>query len=117
MKFPDWSRRPPSPRGIHFGEAAARWAEPRFNAELRPVAAYVADVLCEHVGLTFAELEPQSVLITDLRIDEETPEFIMALEEDLGFAISDADCLTLNTISELVSYLYARLQSASGRRT
>ena len=111
----DWfhrSHRPKTPRGLHFGQAATLWAEPRFTPELRPVAAYVAETLCEQVGLTLSQLEPHSIFLTDLQIDEETPELVMALEEDLGFSIPDADCRELNTISDLVCYLHARLQSA-----
>ena len=86
-----------------------RWAALRFPSELREVAAFVADTLCEQVGLELHELEPQSVFQTDLRMDEEVPEFIMALEEDLGFAIPNADCRTLNTIFDLVGCLHQRL--------
>ena len=50
-------------------------------------------------------------------MDEEVPEFIMALEADVGFTIPDADCRALRTVSDLVSYLHHRLLSTNIHRS
>ena len=109
MKLFQWFRRTP-PRGIHAGEAATRWASTRFAAHLQPIAAYVAEVLGEQVGVDLSTIEPTSTFLIDLRMDDLEPdEFVMALEEDLGIEIPDKDCAHLDTVSAMVSYLYERL--------
>src|SRR6188508_2036400 len=110
-----WRRfRPPNPRGIHFGKQAVEWAQSRFPEELRPMAAFVADLLREQLGVGFAQLEPHTRFIEDLGMDDLEPvEVLMALEDDLGIEISDADAEHLLTISGLVQYLHDRLQASS----
>jgi acyl carrier protein len=113
MKLFQWFRNPP-PRGIHAGEAATHWASTRFAPPLRPIAAYVADLVCEQAGVKLSAIEPTSTFILDLgMVDLDSVEFIMALEHDLGIEISDSDCSRLNTVSALVSYLYKRLASGA----
>ncbi len=101
-------------RGIHFGPAAAGWAESRFPLELRPVAAFVADLLRDQLGVGFAQLEPQTRFIEDLDMtDLEPAEVVMALEEELGIKIPDDDVQHIYTISELVHYLANRLPAST----
>jgi acyl carrier protein len=103
-------------RGVHFGAAAAQWAESRFSPELQPVGAFVADLLCEQLGVGFAQLEPQTRFTEDLDMTELEPvEVVMALEEELGIKIPDDDAPRLSTISDLVRYLYDRLQKNEQR--
>ena len=105
-----WSRFHPPPRGVRFSPKAAHWAESRFPAELRPNAAFVADLLRNQLGVGFAQLEPQTRFIEDLRMDDLEPvEVVMALEEELGLEIPDEDVEPLLTVTKLVDYLHHRL--------
>ena len=113
MKLFDWFRSR-QPRGIHSGEAAAEWARCRFPPEFRPIAAYVADLLCEQLGVNLSSIEPATAFTTDLRMDELEPvEVVMALDEDLGVSIPDKDCAQLMTVADLVKYLHERISSKS----
>ena len=100
------------PRGLQSGEPAKRWATTRFPPHLQPVAAYVADLLCEQLGINLTCIEPASQFTTDLRMDDLEPvEFLMALEEDLSISIPEDDGAQLTTVANLVSYLHGRLAS------
>ncbi len=115
MKMLNWFQRT-QPRGVHFGEAAAQWASTRFAPHLQPIAAYVADLLCEQLGVQLSVIESGTTFTADLRMDELEPvECVLALEEDLGIAIPDEDCTRLNTVTDLVLYLHERL-SPNGRK-
>ena len=104
---------PRPPQGIHFGALAAAWAEQHFAPEYRPVAAFVADVLCEQLGVKLIELAPQTSFTDDLFTDLEPVEVVMVLEEDLDIEIPDEDSERLQTIAQLVHYLYERLAAKS----
>ena len=108
-----WYRfHPARPRGVRFSPKAAQWAESRFPAELRPIAAFAADLLRDQLGVGFAQLEPQTRFIEDLGMDDLEPvEVVMALEEELDIEIPDADAKPLLTVSELVDYLHHRLHA------
>ena len=109
-----WYRfHPRKGRGIHFSPAAGEWAAARFSPEFRAIAAFVADLLREQLGVGFAQLEPETSFIEDLHmIDLEPVEVVMALEQELGFEIPDEDCESLATISALVLYLHRRLHAS-----
>jgi len=99
--------------GRHRTYTAQRWASTRFPAHLQPIAAYVADLLCDQVGVKISEIEPQMTFTVDLRMDEETVEFVMALEEGLEISIPDEDCGALKTVADLVEYIYRRITPVS----
>jgi acyl carrier protein len=109
-----WYRfHPRTPTGVRFSAAAEAWAESRFSAELRPMAAFVADLLCEQLGIALAPLEPQSRFTEDLSMDDLEPvEVVMALEEELGIDIPAEDSEHIPTISELVHYLHHRVNAS-----
>ena len=112
-----WFRRPSkSPRGIHFGEDDARWAETRFDVERRPFAAYVARLLCEQLGLKLSELEPAKTFGTDLHVDfAEWVEVLLALKADLGLEEPDPGCARpVDTVADLVEYLHTCLRLSEG---
>jgi acyl carrier protein len=110
MKLLSWLFGTTQPRGIHFGKAAAAWASTRLPAPLQSVAAYVADLLCEQLGVTLSHIEPTTTFTTDLQMDENEPvEFVMVLEEDLCISIPDDDYTRLTTVQDLVLYLHKRL--------
>jgi len=97
------------PRGVRHGRKTATWAETGFPAELQPIGAYVAEVLIDQAGVTLPEIEPSSRFAEDLRIDEETVEIVMTLEEDLAISIPVENLCQLTTVSDLVDYLHRRL--------
>jgi acyl carrier protein len=77
---------------------------------LQAVAAFVAEVLCEQIGVPLSQLEPATRFTEDLGMDELEPvEFVMALEDDLEFSIPDEDCARLGTVAVLVWYLHERI--------
>ena len=110
MNFFNWFRRPEPRKGLHFGKEAAEWAGTRFPGHLQPVAACLAELLCEQLGVGLSSIEPTSTFIEDLQMDDLEPvEVVMALEEEFGVTIPDEDCEQLETVAVLVEYLYQRL--------
>jgi len=108
MNFFRWF---PRPEPSHIpSNAAELWAASRFPTELRSIAAFVADILCDNLGVDFNVLNPHSNFIEDLGMDDLEPvEVVMALEEHFAIAIPDSDTVLLNTIADLVAYLYTRI--------
>lgn len=112
-----WFRRASKPpRGIHYNEEEARWAEARFEAERRPFAAYAAHLLCEQLGVKLADLEPARAFGTDLRVDMgEWIELFVALKEDLGLEEPNPGCSRpIDTVADLVEYLHTCLRLSEG---
>jgi acyl carrier protein len=103
---------PRKPRGFHYGKQAAAWAHSRFPEEQRPIAAYVAQLMCEQFGVSLAHLEPSTHIIDDLgMVDLEPVEFLMALETDLAIAIPEKDgAENLATLGGVVEYLHTRVE-------
>lgn len=101
-----WRRfHPARPRGRSSVEAA-QWAELRFPTEVHTVAAILADLVHEQLGISFAQLAPQTRFLEDLSMDEyEAKEFAMALEEELGCNIPPEDAKALLTVIDLIDYL------------
>ena len=96
--------------GIRLSVKAAQWAESRFPEEVRPVAAYLGDLLCAHWGVELAQLEPHTRFVEDLGMDDLEPvELLMALEEDLHIKIPDEDAARMTQLSQLVEYLHRHL--------
>src|ERR1051325_6501426 len=90
---------------------AERWATGPLLRPEQDVAAKVAEILVEQVGVGFDSLAPGSRFIDDFDMDELEPtQVVMALEEEFGFSISDADSARLATIADLVRYLHERVQ-------
>ena len=111
-----FQRAPKGPRGIHYGEADARWAETRFDADRRPFAAYAAHLLCEQLGVQLADLEPGKTFGTDLHVDfAEWIELLLALKTDLGLEEPDPGCSRpIDTVADLVEYLHTCLRLSDG---
>lgn len=79
------------------------------------MAAFVAELLCEQLGVGFEQLEPQTRFLEDLAMDDLEPvEIVMALEEELGISIPQEDCAGLGTVEELVRYLHGRMTNGAG---
>jgi len=102
---------PPERKGVHFREEAIHWAESRFPYAHLPLAAYVGNLLHEQLDVAFAQLEPGTNLVTDLRMkSSKRVEFVSALEDDLGISISKSEAEALGTVTGVVEYLAAKTE-------
>ena len=78
-----------------------------------PTLALVTQILCEQLGLDHDQVKPESGLTKDLGADSlDVVEVIMAVEEESGLDIPDADVETLErkgngdiTVQQLITYL------------
>ena len=71
---------------------------------------YVIDLLSDLLGIPAGEIHRGQRFTEDLRADELEPvEIAMALEEDLGLAISDEEASALATVGDLIDFLATRL--------
>ncbi len=99
-----------SPRGLHYGEEAARWAEGYYPKAMQPVAAYVVDLLCVHAGRPISGIKPGMYFVDDLGMDDLEPvEFLLAIEEGLSVKIEEEEAKYLQTVAVLIEYLGERL--------
>jgi acyl carrier protein len=111
MHFLQWFRRILHTDGW-IREQAERWATAHFPGPDHGIAAKVAEILVEQVGIGFDSLAPTTRFIEDLGMDDLEPvTVVMALEEEFGFSIPDADTALLATIADLVRYLHERVQA------
>jgi acyl carrier protein len=91
------------------------WAARFYPGDQSRVAAITVSILVENVGVGFERMEPSTRFIEDLGMDELEPvEFVMALEEEFGFKISDEDAARLGTLGALISYLHERVRTHAG---
>ncbi|MEZ5329210.1 MAG: acyl carrier protein [Verrucomicrobiales bacterium] len=75
------------------------------------MAARVADIICEQLGVTTGQLTPDTRFIEDLAADGlDSVELVMAFEEEYQIELSDADCEKLECVGDLIEYLERRLQ-------
>jgi acyl carrier protein len=111
MRFIDWFRTPKHPKTPRHTDAA-HWAACHFPGGDSDVARRVAEILVEQLGVGLDGVAPLSHLVEDLAMTELEPtQVVMALEEEFGFAIPDADCERLSTVADLVQYLQGRIQA------
>ena len=105
---------PVKPRGFHYDQSAAQWARPHFPEPQRRIAAYVAQLIHEQLGVDIADLEPATHFVNDLGMDDLEPlELLMAVESDLAITISEEDAERLATITGLIEYLHERVESTN----
>ena len=79
------------------------------------ISCYVLDLLSDLLGIPAPEIKRHHRFTEDLRADELEPvEIAMALEEDLGLAISDEEASTLTTVGDLIDFLAKRLEERVG---
>ena len=111
MPFLDWLRRTLQTRSW-TREQAVLWARRHFPNHER-VAAAVAEILVEQLGVGFDSLMPAARLIEDLGMDELEPTaVVLALEEEFKISIPVADCERLATVEDLIRYLNERVHAA-----
>ena len=113
-RFPGWLRQIISPNRVWDGPE--HWARSYFPEAQQSLAADVASILVEQLGVSLKSLYPTARFIEDLGVDDlDAVEVVMALEEEFEFSIPDDDCECLMTVVELVEYLYRRVQETGGK--
>jgi len=110
MSILQWFRKAKQVKAKTY-ENTDQWAAQHFPDSQRDIARRVADILVEQVGVDLDSLTPMTRFIEDLRMtDLEPVEVVMALEVEFGLSIPGADFEPLETITDLVQYLYERVQ-------
>ena len=96
--------------------ACREWAAGHYPGPDEAWVAATVDILLEQIGVDLRQIHPQVRFIDDLNVDEETVEFVMALEEEFGIEMKDEDAGQLTTFDDLINYLrpLVRPRSASG---
>jgi acyl carrier protein len=84
----------------------------RFDLQLQPLAACVAELIHDIAGVEWSAIEPPATFTSDLGMDDLEPvELVMAMEQELGIRIPDEDCASIETVADLIGYLDKRLSS------
>jgi acyl carrier protein len=73
----------------------------------------VREILAENLNISRHELTPTAHLFEDLGMDSmKAIEVVMAIEEEFGIEIPDADAEKWKTVPELLQYVEEKLQHA-----
>lgn len=68
--------------------------------------ARVKDIICEQLGVSADEVNPDSSFIEDLGADSlDIVELVMALEEEYGTEISDEQAEKIHTVRDVIDYI------------
>ena len=71
----------------------------------------VKEVLVEQLGVKPDEVKPEASLVNDLGVDSlDAVELTLALEEEFGIEIPDADAETMATINDVVKYIEKKIK-------
>ena len=69
----------------------------------------VQSIVGNHLGVERGSLVPEANLLDDLGADSlDVVELVMALEEEFGIEVPDADVENIRTIGDIVTYIGAR---------
>ena len=77
------------------------------------VAAKVQEIIAEQLGVDDKEITAEASFIDDLGADSlDTVELVMAFEEAFGLEIPDEDAELIQTVSDAVNYISAKMAEA-----
>ena len=67
---------------------------------------HIIKTIAESLGVPIAEVTPTASLAADLNCDSlDTLEFVMALENEIGVEIPDAEIDTWETVQDVINYI------------
>ncbi|PIZ31466.1 MAG: acyl carrier protein [Alphaproteobacteria bacterium CG_4_10_14_0_8_um_filter_53_9] len=70
------------------------------------IAQRVKQLVSENLGVELERISEESSFVDDLGADSlDTVELVMALEEEFGLEISDADAEKITTVAEAIAYV------------
>jgi len=70
------------------------------------VEARVKEIVCEQLGVSDEEVNPEASFIEDLGADSlDIVELVMALEEEYEMEISDEDAEKIRTVKDVIQYI------------
>jgi len=70
------------------------------------VEARVKEIVCEQLGVSDEEVNPEASFIEDLGADSlDIVELVMALEEEYEMEISDEDAEKIKTVKDVIQYI------------
>ena len=70
------------------------------------VEARVKEIVCEQLGVSDEEVNPEASFIEDLGADSlDIVELVMALEEEYEMEISDEDAEKIKTVKDVIDYI------------
>ena len=70
------------------------------------VADKIKQIVVEHLGVDEAKVTPEASFIDDLGADSlDTVELVMALEEEFGNEIPDAQAEKLQSVGDVIKYI------------
>lgn len=73
------------------------------------IAQRVKQLVAENLGVEMDKINEDSSFVDDLGADSlDTVELVMALEEEFGLEIPDADAEKITTVAEAVNYVAAK---------
>jgi acyl carrier protein len=68
----------------------------------------------EQLGVEKESLVPEANLLDDLGADSlDVVELVMAIEEEFGIEVPDADAENIRTLGDITSYIEARVENAA----
>lgn len=69
----------------------------------------VKEIVCEQLGVSDEEVNPEASFIEDLGADSlDIVELVMALEEEYEMEISDEDAEKIKTVHDVIQYIEGR---------
>ena len=70
------------------------------------VEARVKEIVCEQLGVSDEEVNPEASFIEDLGADSlDIVELVMALEEEYEMEISDEEAEKIKTVKDVIQYI------------
>ena len=71
-------------------------------------------IVGEQLGVEKETLVPEANLLDDLGADSlDVVELVMAIEEEFGIEVPDADAENIRTLGDITSYIEARVETAA----